>query len=118
MSAPVVYIDDEPLLCRAIEAILGRAGIAVVTFTDPLAGLAYVQANAVAVVLCDYRMPHLDALGLLQRLERDLPFYVVSGELDMTSWTASEPRITGVVPKPFPAERILEIARAHLPVGA
>lgn len=114
MTALVVYIDDEPLLCRATEAILGRSGIAVATFTDPLAGLAFVEANPVALVLCDYRMPRMSALELLQRLTRAVPFYIVSGELDVARLAASNPRVTGVLNKPFPAEDLLDLARAHV----
>lgn len=115
MTATVVYIDDEPLLCRATEAILGRSGVAVVTFTDPLAGLAFLQTNPVALVLCDYRMPRMNALELRQRLTRAVPFYIVSGELDVARLVAGDPRITGVLTKPFPAEHMLELVRAHLP---
>ncbi len=114
MSELVVYIDDEPLLCRATEAILGRSGIAITTFTDPLAGLAFLQANPVAVVLCDYRMPRMNALELVQRLEREVPFYIVSGELDVTRRAAGNPRITGVLTKPFSAEHMLALVRTHL----
>ena len=117
MTAPVVYIDDEPLLCRATEAIPGYSGIAVTTFTDPLAGLAFLQANPVAVVLCDYRMPRMTALELLQRLERDLPFYIVSGELDVGRLVAGNPRVAGVLTKPFPAEQMLALVRGHLPTA-
>ena len=117
MTEPVVYIDDEPLLRRATEAILGRSGIAVATFTDPLAGLAYVEAHPVAVVLCDYRMPRMNALELLQQLARAVPFYIVSGELDVARLAAGNPRVTGVLTKPFPAEEMLELVRAHLPTA-
>ncbi len=57
MSASIVYIDDEPMLCRAFRSVLAAVDIPVETFTDVDAALDYIRAHDVAAVFCDYRMP-------------------------------------------------------------
>ena len=120
MTATVVYIDDEPALCRATKMVFELMAIpaAVETFTDPFAALEFIRANDVLLVICDYRMPKLGGLELLERIERDIPFYVVSGDLDVSRWTDENPRVTGVLTKPYNLERLSEIVRSHLePAG-
>jgi two-component system, NtrC family, C4-dicarboxylate transport response regulator DctD len=113
MSAPVVYIDDEPALCRVFEMILGERGLAIVTFTDAGAAVEYLRTHEAAVVVCDLRMPSMSGLDVLARLERPVPFYLVSGSLELADF-AERPGVTGVLEKPFPAEVLLEIVARHV----
>jgi CheY-like chemotaxis protein len=107
----VVYIDDEPLLCKAIHKLLTASDIPVTTFVDPTEALAYLAANPVDVVICDYRMPSLSGLDVLARLPRPIPFYLVSGELEVV-----QPRgALGVLDKPFSLPRLLDIVLQHVP---
>lgn len=112
MNAPVVYIDDEPALCRVFEMILGARGVPIVTFTDPVAAVAYLQTHDAAVVFCDYRMRALSGLEVLERMGRPTPFYLVSGNLDVGA-AANAPGVTGVLEKPFPAEDLIAIVARH-----
>ncbi len=114
MTAPVVYVDDELALCRAFEWVMQRAGVPVVTFSDPLLAVQFIRANDVSLIFCDYRMPHMNAIEVLHSVDKGVPFYVVSGDLDVARWTAGETSVTGVLSKPFRAERVIEIAQSHL----
>lgn len=115
MIAPVVYVDDEALMCRAFQLLLRRAAVEVTTFTDPTDALAYLAAHPAAVIFCDYRMPRMNGLELLDALPGETPFYVVSGDLDAADWAAKNPRVTGVLAKPFRAELIVKIVAQHAP---
>lgn len=121
MTAHVVYIDDEAPLCRAFTLLLRREpGLAVTTFTDPDEALRFLAEKSIDLVFCDYRLPDTNALEMLESLSGTSPsyvgpFYVVSGDLDVVRDTGDHPRVTGVLTKPFRAERILEIVRAHVP---
>jgi two-component system C4-dicarboxylate transport response regulator DctD len=114
MSGPIVYIDDEPALCRATRMVLELAEppVPIETFTDPLAAIDYINANDVLAVICDYRMPKISGLQVLDKIRRDVPFYVVSGDLDIAQWTDGNPRITGTLPKPYKADLLLRIVEA------
>lgn len=108
MSSPIVFIDDEPIMCRAFSLALRRLGREVKTFTDPNEALAFLESSErPAVVVCDYRMPRLTGLEVRERLPTDLPFILISGDLAIAE-TASQGRgLTAFLAKPFPPEDLL-----------
>ncbi|MDP1662071.1 MAG: response regulator, partial [Phycisphaerales bacterium] len=70
---PIIFIDDEPIMCRAFSLALRRLGREVKTFTDPTLALEFLATSQrPAVVICDYRMPALTGLEVRQRLPADL----------------------------------------------
>lgn len=110
---PIVIVDDEPILVRILARTLARTGAPVRTFTDPEEALAFLRANDVAVVLCDHRMPKMTGIELRAALDRDVAFYIVSGDLALDP-DLSAVGLSGIVGKPVRPETLLEIVRAHL----
>jgi len=106
---PVVFIDDEEMLCRAVRMVLSAAGIPIETFVDPALALTYLDEHEVTAVICDYRMPLLSGLDVLARLPRPVPFYLVSGELEI----GHPDGVLAVFEKPFQMQRLVEVARQH-----
>lgn len=100
----IVYIDDEPLLCRAFRSLLRKTDHEVHTFTDPAAAVTFLQVARVDLVVCDYRMPGLTGLEVLERLREDVPFVLVSGDLSVAEQVRHLPRVRAVLSKPFPME--------------
>jgi CheY-like chemotaxis protein len=49
-----------------------------------------------------------------RRVEADVPFIMVSGDLGVTQWTRDNPRVLDVLTKPFRPELLLEAVRQHL----
>ena len=117
MSLPIVYVDDEPLLCRVFQTVLERTGLPVHTSTDPNDALAFIHANEVCLIVSDFRMPQMTGLELLDRIEADVPFIMVSGDLGVSRWTEGNPRVLDVLTKPFRPERLLEVVRGCLAPG-
>ncbi len=116
MSGTVVFIDDEPTLCR-LTRLLFRAMAASVpleTFTDARKALLFIQSHETAVVICDYRMPYMNGLEVLACIERDVPFYLLSGAADVTREASVNPRVVGVLSKPFPPDQLLDVVQCHL----
>ncbi|MBS2017078.1 MAG: response regulator [Deltaproteobacteria bacterium] len=113
MSRQVVYIDDEASICRVFEMILRARGVDIATFTDSNEALAYLDANPVAVVFCDCRMPKNSGYEVLAKMTRPTPFYLVSGDLVVDA-KSPPPGVTGFVVKPFRAEDLLVIVEKHL----
>lgn len=114
MSARIVYIDDEPMLCRAFRAVLAAADIPVETFTDVDAALDYIRAHDVAAVFCDYRMPAVTGAEVLDRIERPVAFYFVSGDLDAANSVNGDPRVTGILQKPYRPAALLELVKPYV----
>lgn len=114
MKSCIVYVDDEPLLCKAFSSILRQEQIPVETFTQAGDALDFIRRNDVAVVVCDYRMPGLTGLELLERLDKDVPFYLVTGDLEIEQLATGRARVNGVLTKPFAPNLLLELARRHI----
>jgi len=111
----IVYIDDEPMLCRAFTAVLSSENIPVETFTDATAALAHIDANDVAAVFCDYRMPTMTGLDVLERMRRNVPFVLVSGDTDIVASVASNRRVSGVLSKPYRPDELLALIQRFVP---
>ena len=73
MKGQILVADDEPNLRRVLRAQLERDGWAVHTAEDGRAAWQKLQEHHIDVVISDLRMPHLDGMGLLQRITDELP---------------------------------------------
>lgn len=115
MSAAVVYVDDEPKICRVFELNLKIRKIDVATFTDPLEAIDYINENDdVCVVFSDYRMPRMTGGELLESLKRDVPFYIVTGG----TGAFDDPRLIDrvrVLPKPIDYDEVLRLVEESTP---
>lgn len=65
----LLVVDDDRYLLLALRQTLELAGYAVDTFSLGQEALIAAQEQAYAAVLSDIRMPGLDGLELLQRLQ-------------------------------------------------
>lgn len=110
----VVVIDDEPLVCKTLGRIVQLSGASVVTFEDAREAVHWLKRHHPALILCDYRMPELSGLDVLDQVQPGPAFYLLTGELFVPDAHRDE-RIAGVVRKPVRAEMLLQLLRSHLP---
>jgi len=113
----IIYVDDEAMLCRVFQRIFEGCGAPIVTFTDPALALAYAHEHPVAAIVCDYRMPTLSGLEFLERLQIEVPFVLISGDIAIAPLVRSNPRVTALLAKPFLPEALLELLRPYLPAA-
>jgi two-component system cell cycle response regulator DivK len=73
MSQPtrVLVVEDNPLNRELAEAILERAGYAVVAVEDGAAALDAARAHQPDLVLMDIELPDIDGLEATRRLKAD-----------------------------------------------
>lgn len=105
----LVFIDDEPQLCRAVGSLLRRRGHQVHTFVDPEEAVRFLEEHPVDAVVCDYRMPGLTGLDVLARLPPALPFVLLSGDLDALHAARACGRVGAILEKPV---KVAELMRA------
>ena len=83
MPGPVVLVvDDEPGVLRLCQRLLQRAGLKVITVTNPREGLEILERSQVDLLLADIRMPGMDGFELIDRariLQPDLAIVVMTG---------------------------------------
>jgi two-component system OmpR family response regulator len=68
-----LVVDDEPMLVELIQAILERAGYAVVTAGNGRQALETIHREALSAVILDINMPGLDGFGVLEGLAAEPP---------------------------------------------
>jgi two-component system response regulator FlrC len=73
MTAPVLVVDDEPLVRKSLARALERSGADVVTAADGKEALEKFQALGSSVIFADVRMPGMDGLALLRSVKRLQP---------------------------------------------
>jgi PAS domain S-box-containing protein len=65
LRARILYIDDDPGLCRLVQKDLERQGYVVEIATDGASGLARIVQGGIDVVALDHYMPNQDGLETL-----------------------------------------------------
>jgi len=115
----VLLVDDERAVRRFASRVLQQDGHIVHEVADGAEALELIEKNSVPVelVVSDIIMPRLNGVELMRAIvaiRPDVPVILMSayaqGELANMGVLAP----CGVVPKPFPAERLLEEVRRCL----
>lgn len=104
MREKLLVLDDEPLILTSIEGLF-EDEYEVLTTTDAGTALRLVQAQEVAVVLCDERMPGLAGHELLGRVKgvSKATRVMISGYADLSALTdaVNNGQIFAYVSKPW-----------------
>jgi two-component system, LytTR family, response regulator len=108
----LVYIDDEEILCSTFKLIFKNYPLDLVTFTNPLDGIEYLNSHKVNFVLCDYRMPMLNGVEVIRALGECPPFYLLSGDIQLE--VGEEQGIKGVLRKPIQLDALLKIIGEYI----
>ena len=86
-SATLLLIDDDEVVRASIAAYLEDSGFNILLASNGLQGLEVFERERPDLVICDLRMPQVDGLELIRRinaLEACAPIIVVSGAGVMT----------------------------------
>jgi sigma-B regulation protein RsbU (phosphoserine phosphatase) len=86
-SATLLIIDDDDVVRASLAAYLEDSGFQVLQASNGLQGLEVFQSKSPDLVICDLRMPQVDGLELIRRintLQVQTPVIVVSGAGVMT----------------------------------
>ncbi|WXL27633.1 two-component system response regulator RssB [Ectopseudomonas mendocina] len=86
-SATLLIIDDDDVVRASLAAYLEDSGFHVLQAANALQGLEVFQSKSPDLVICDLRMPQIDGLELIRRinaLQVETPVIVVSGAGVMT----------------------------------
>lgn len=114
---PVVLVDDDAALRKAVAQTLDLAGFTVTPLGSAAEALQVLTPEFAGVVVSDIRMPGIDGLQLFERLsamDADLPVILVTGHGDIPmAVKAIQAGAYDFIAKPFPAERLAQsVSRA------
>ena len=118
MLNSVIVVDDEASIRTAVEQWLSLSGFSVQLFAHAEACLAHLPQHFPGVIISDVRMPGMDGLQLLERLQADdpdLPVILLTGHGDVPM--AVEAMRSGAydfLEKPFTPQHLLGSLRRAL----
>ncbi|WP_174718536.1 sigma-54-dependent transcriptional regulator [Azospirillum humicireducens] len=114
-AGSVLFVDDERAVRLAGQQALELAGFAVTACDGAERALRHLGRDWPGCLVTDVRMPQMDGLALLARvreIDPDLPVILITGHGDVPM--AVEAMRNGAydfLEKPFPSDRLTEIAR-------
>ena len=114
-GAPVLVVDDDPLIRTSISEILDLEGYPVATAANGAEALESVERSRPSLVLLDMRMPVMDGWGFAGALgERgiQLPILVMTAAQSAETW-AHEVGADGFLAKPFELVDLLDAVERH-----
>lgn len=114
----VVFIDDDPHIRQAIVQALTLEDMSVQCYGESQPGLAAISPEFEGVVLCDYNMPCMDALVIMERIQamdESIPVVILTGQGDIsTAVTAMQRGAYDFIEKPFDHDALVELLRHAL----
>ncbi len=114
----VIFVDDDPHIRQAIAQTLTLEDMPVACFEDAPSGLVKITPEYDGVVLCDYNMPGMDGLEMLDRVravDEAIPVIILTGQGDIsTAVTAMQHGAYDFIEKPFDQDELLELLRHAL----
>lgn len=119
MTQPsVLFVDDDPHILQAMAQTLTLEELPVACFEDAPSALKTITADFEGIVLCDYNMPGMDGLEMLERVrdvDDSIPVIILTGQGDIsTAVTAMQQGAYDFIEKPFDHEELIELLRHAL----
>ena len=111
----VLIIDDEKSIRTSLREILEYEKIDVMEAADGMAGLKLLEENKFDLVLCDIKMPKMDGLEVLLKIQDtqpELPIVMISGHGNIeTAVEAIKKGAYDYIAKPLDLNRLLVTIR-------
>ncbi|MGB0865709.1 MAG: sigma-54-dependent transcriptional regulator [Granulosicoccaceae bacterium] len=114
----ILLVDDDPHVLASTAQTLELAGFDVVAHEQPAEALRLIDRSWPGVVITDLRMPKIDGIELMQKIQRvdeDLPLILISGHADIADAVqALRKGAYDFLEKPFHAGRLCDCTRRAL----
>lgn len=118
IDVSVIFVDDDPHIRQAIAQTLTLEDMPVACFEDAASGLGAITPEYGGIVLCDYNMPGMDGIEMLDRVravDETIPVIILTGQGDIsTAVTAMQRGAYDFIEKPFDEDELLELLRHAL----
>lgn len=109
----VLFVDDEPNVCKSFARSLRQEGYIVDTARDQQSALNYANEHQYSVIACDFNFPTFDGLELIDRLlpiQPDAGYIIVTGQrgIDIPTHGPVGSAINSVLMKPWSCQDLKE----------
>lgn len=117
-DAAVIFIDDDEPIRQAMAQTLALEDLTMASYADAASGLTAISADYEGVILCDYNMPGMNGLQLLDRvrdIDDAIPVIILTGQGDIsTAVSAMQRGAYDFIEKPFDHDELIELLRHAL----
>lgn len=116
-SRPILVVDDEPAIVRALTASLTARGHRVLSAATGLAAIESVAGSTPALVILDLGLPDVDGVEVCRRIRQwsDIPIIVLTAEgAEDRKVQALDEGADDYVTKPFSTPELLARVRVAL----
>ena len=121
-SGSILVLDDEFDITNLIKQSLGRMGLHVYAFTDPLLALEHFRINCknYILVVSDIRMPGINGFEFVRKVREISPAIKVllmsAFEVNSTELSAGlgEAKIEGFIQKPISLHELNNVIQEHI----
>ncbi len=117
-GSSIIFVDDDPHIRQAIAQTLTLEDLPVSCFEDAPSALKHIDADYDGVILCDYNMPEMNGLEMLDRIraiDDTIPLIILTGQGDIsTAVTAMQQGAYDFIEKPFDQDELIELLRHAL----
>lgn len=99
----IVIIDDEIDIGFILGFELQTLGHETVTFTSTQEAINYLQNETCDAILCDFQMPRMSGLDLFKWIKennKEIPFYILTGEPTMDTKQLLQMGVKDILFKP------------------
>lgn len=118
----ILVVDDEPMVCDAVEMMLRHDGHSVQTANNAAEALDCMDRAEFDLVITDYAMPHMKGDELARRIKLrnpEMPIVLITAHAEVLQSTGTPlPGIALVISKPFMLETLRDAIRLTCPVPA
>lgn len=116
----ILLADDEYAALEVLELLLRGEGFDVVTASEGQEALDILMSRNVELVITDYKMPGMDGLELIARLQADprlrgIPIFMTSATYSVQK--ALPPGVAAFVQKPIEFRALLARVKAALGIS-
>lgn len=80
------------------------------TFNDPIAARPLLQSGKIDLVFLDFNMVHIKAPVFVKEIPKNIQVIIVSAEFESRIKKYGM-KLTAILPKPYPCERLLEVCK-------
>lgn len=114
----VIFVDDDADIRRVMAQTLELEDLPARCVADGASALAMIDSGYEGVVLCDYNMPGMDGLAVLERIrdiDETVPVIILTGQGDIsTAVSAMQKGAYDFIEKPFDHDELVELLRHAL----
>jgi diguanylate cyclase (GGDEF)-like protein len=125
MTSPprLLFVDDDATVTRLFERLAGKLGYSVDTASGSSDAMRMSTFRQYDVIATDLMMSGMNGVELVERLavtSANTVFLLVTGAPDLTPFYSkvADPRIAGVLAKPFDTERVEQALEAAFAMSA